>query len=136
MERHNLGDGYYFTYENAKNGLGGFRPINLTLCSDETGLKKNITDGDGYFINFPGVVDGDWREDLTYKFIPKMRFTYFIEPFNSDGLLKFIWVVQPDGMYYADEDGFGMENDVEIELVSYMDKNGNFTVPFFDKSQK
>ena len=40
-----------------------------------------------------------------------------------------IWTVQPDGRYWADEDGFGMEDD-EINLYAYVDDDGNFSSKF------
>ena len=41
-----------------------------------------------------------------------------------------IWQVQPDGMYWQDEDGYGMTPDEEILLYSFIDENGRFTEPF------
>ncbi len=34
------------------------------------------------------------------------------------------WTVQPDGRYWADEDGFGADNDREITLHGWIDANG------------
>ena len=41
-----------------------------------------------------------------------------------------IWTVQPDGMYWADEYRFGIEDDDEINLYAYVDDNGNFLSKF------
>lgn len=38
--------------------------------------------------------------------------------------------VQPDGLYWEDEDGFGMEDNVEINLCAKFDKNGQFVTKF------
>lgn len=35
------------------------------------------------------------------------------------------WEVNPDGMYYRDEDGFGMTDDDEINLEGAIDRKGN-----------
>lgn len=128
-ERIKLNDGYYFESENVRNGLGGFHPINLTLKNDALKFSRKITDANGYFIDFPGVVDGEWQEDLKSEFRPQMKFMFSWNSFKN-GLLEFFWTVQPDGRYYADDDGFGMEDDVEIRLKSHLDKNGDFTEPF------
>lgn len=40
------------------------------------------------------------------------------------------WVVNPDGMYYRDEDGFGMTDDDEINLEGAIDRKGNVVKKF------
>lgn len=40
---------------------------------------------------------------------------------DKNGLYRVEWTVQPDGMYYADEDGYGMTNDDEIIIHGYID---------------
>lgn len=32
--------------------------------------------------------------------------------------------INPDGRYFADEDGYGMTDDEEITLVGYIDRRG------------
>lgn len=49
---------------------------------------------------------------------------------DYDGNIIMIWQVQPDGMYWRDEDGYGMTPDEEIRLYSFIDRNGRFTAPF------
>ena len=38
--------------------------------------------------------------------------------------------IQPDGRYWMDEDGFGMEDDEEIWLCADIDEEGRFITPF------
>ena len=130
VRKRDLEDGYYFSYQEKPNGRGGFHPVNLTLNHDASGLHEKITDSEGWFLNFPGVVDGDWQNKLTHPFREKMEFVYGVKP-TSQGGWEFFWEVQPDGMYYMDDDGFGMENDIEIQLMSYMDRHGRFICPFY-----
>lgn len=40
------------------------------------------------------------------------------------------WVGNPDGMYYRDEDGFGMTDDDEINLEGAIDRKGNVVKKF------
>lgn len=40
------------------------------------------------------------------------------------------WVVNPDGMYYRDEDGFGMTDNDEINLEGAIDRKGNVVKKF------
>ncbi len=48
----------------------------------------------------------------------------------KDGVAYVSWTLQPDGRYYADEDGFGMEDDDEITLYAYIDSSANILIPF------
>lgn len=129
MEQRNLGEGFYFTYDLRPNGCGGYHQINMIFNNDERNLHRQITNSNGYFIDFPGVISGSWQEDLERPFEPRMRFMFGFNSFK-DGLSEFFWTVQPDGRYYGDNGGFGMEHDVEIVLKSYIDEDGNFTQPF------
>ena len=126
-------EGYYFSYNFVPNGRGGYHPVNLTFNHDEKGLHKQITDEIGRFLEFPGVTEGPWRQDLKHPFREQMEFVFNTgRPSDENALLDFHWTVQPDGQYYADEDGFGMENDEEIVLVTGMDRQGRFTGPFHE----
>ena len=40
---------------------------------------------------------------------------------DKKGLYRVEWTVQPDGRYYADEDGYGMTDDEEIIIHGYID---------------
>lgn len=48
----------------------------------------------------------------------------------EDGIAKVRWEVNPDGMYYRDEDGFGMADDDEINLEGAIDRKGNVVKKF------
>lgn len=40
------------------------------------------------------------------------------------------WQLNPDGMYYRDEDGFGMTDDEEINLYGAIDRKGKVVKKF------
>lgn len=40
------------------------------------------------------------------------------------------WQLNPDGMYYRDEDGFGMTDDDEVEIYGFIDRKGKVVVKF------
>lgn len=42
----------------------------------------------------------------------------------ENGIAKVWWQINPDGMYFMDEDGYGMTDDEEIELVGAIDRTG------------
>lgn len=47
-----------------------------------------------------------------------------------DGIAEVSWQVNPDGMYYMDEDGYGMTPDEEVELIGSIDRQGNVVKKF------
>lgn len=108
-------------------------------CEDPTvfflnpsqGIRRKIVDKDGCILNFPGVETAPFWADLLSPnaLQPLICFrTEFAK--KSDERHIMLWQVQPDGRYWADEDGFGMENDPEIVLYSFLDSQGYFTDPF------
>lgn len=106
----------------------------MTFYHDEKGLHKQITSENGTFIEFPGVVESSWRQSLAHTLREQIEFVFsYSRPSNEDALLDFRWMVQPDGWYYADDDGFGMENDEEIVLVTGLDRQGSFTGLFHER---
>lgn len=48
----------------------------------------------------------------------------------KEGVAYVSWTLQPDGRYYADEDGFGMEDDDEIDFYAFIDRQANILIPF------
>ena len=46
------------------------------------------------------------------------------------GLCAISWMLYPDGRYFADEDGFGMEDNDEEEVYAIIDTDLNIVEPF------
>lgn len=42
----------------------------------------------------------------------------------QNGVADIYWMLNPDGMYYADSDGYGMTDDEEVELHGFIDRQG------------
>ncbi len=42
------------------------------------------------------------------------------------------WMLYPDGRYFADEDGFGMEDNDEVNISAYIDTQCRVVVKFQD----
>lgn len=98
---------------------------------DETrGIRKMIIDSCGNIQNFPGVRKEDfWVKEVAPNYLKEqVRFRSAFEK-RENGWI-FLWQIQPDGWYWADEGGFGAENDSEVILYTYLDMNGDFTGPF------
>lgn len=47
-----------------------------------------------------------------------------------DGLCVISWMLYPDGEYFADSDGFGMQDNYEENVYAIMDIDLNFVEPF------
>lgn len=125
-----IGESYYFAMDQVRNGLGGYADVNIGLYKGEK-LIRQITDKAGNFLEFPGVEHGEWEAELSSPFHATVRFAVNFRNFGEDGLAKIVWMVQPDGRYWGDDDGFGRESDKEIELCAEIDKSGKFVTPFY-----
>lgn len=79
-------------------------------------------------------VDWDSIKNISDKVREKIRDLY--SPFHTyvgkfcNGVAQVDWVVNPDGMFYADSDGYGMTNDKEVELTAFIDRHCNTIVKF------
>lgn len=78
--------------------------------------------------------------DLPYKSqrnAVELRAPYYfgINEFK-DGVAYVSWTLQPDSMYYADEDGFGMTNDDEINFYAFIDTKASVLIPFQQMDDK
>ena len=50
----------------------------------------------------------------------------------QDGVAYVNWMLYPDGRYFADEDGFGMEDNDEVNIGAYIDTQCRVVVKFQD----
>lgn len=125
-----LGEGFQITYREKANGLGGMHSVDMELLKDGHSVKK-ITNEYGDFLDFPGFVEGPWRSGLVRSSAPRVNFASRVYEFRH-GFSLFSWMVQPDGRYDADEDGYGADSEDEVVLYAYMNKRGEFVTPFAD----
>lgn len=77
-------------------------------------IQKIIVDAAGNIHNFPRII----KEKFWMKYVetpinlnPRVRYRTSFS-FKSDKWLV-LWEIQPDGRYWGDDDGFGMEDDLE-----------------------
>lgn len=48
----------------------------------------------------------------------------------KNGLIALSWMLYPDGRYFADEDGYGMEDNDEVTVYCVLDENLQVVRPF------
>lgn len=57
------------------------------------------------------------------------HFPSFVRKYEN-GVAQVSWQLNPDGMYYMDEDGYGMTDDDEVEIYGFIDRKGKVVVKF------
>ncbi len=58
-----------------------------------------------------------------------VHFPTIVTGFHN-GVAEVRWQLNPDGRYYMDEDGFGMTNDVEVNIYGFIDRSGKVVSKF------
>ena len=103
----------------------------IIMTNSTKGLTKTIVK-DHEFRDFPGMEEDEiWLSEWTSKNPPAnwVRYRTEIVP-QENGSFLILWEIQPDGRYWADEGGYGWENNKEIRLYSTLDDKGRFLHPF------
>ena len=125
-----VGDGIAFFFGE------GWRNYELYVANTLTGKIRKLSTTDGELL-----VDDD---DIDYDLIAKecengignarakaIRYAG-INRWDGfkDGLCAISWMLYPDGRYFADSDGFGMEDNDEEEVYAIIDIDLNIVEPF------
>lgn len=120
----------YYTY-----GMHMYRSqgedSSVYYVDESRGIREMVVDKQGVIQHFPGIVKEDfWVNQLDNRkaLEPQIRFRTDFEKRN--GRFIMLWQIQPDGFYYADEDGFGAEDCVEVKLYSFLNEEGKLAEPF------
>ena len=102
------------------------------LINAENHIRKVLVDAQRNIIDFPGFA----HPDLIRQYLeeesdlrPMVCFRHSCYK-DESGKWIFTWMIQPDGRYWADDDGFGAENDLEIVLYALFDDSGKWITPF------
>lgn len=86
-------------------------------------------------LKFIGEQDVDWKgvETLENNQNAYSYSAYYqrfaVEPFKQ-GVALVTWTLYPDGQYFMDEDGYGMEDNDESVLYGFIDTNARVVIPF------
>ena len=103
----------------------------VLFINEEKNIKKPIIDSKGNIPDFPGVeyTDKIIEELGTDSVAPIVKYEAVFEK-TDDGKFAMIWTIRPDGRYWMDSWGFGAEDYESLSLYSFIDSDGNFTIPF------
>ena len=103
----------------------------VLFINKEKNISKQIIDQDGNVLNFPGVeYTNKLNEELGKGEIePTVEYEAIFEKID-DGKFIMVWTVRPDGRYWMDSWGFGAEDYESLSLYTYINSDGNFTMPF------
>ena len=84
-----------------------------------------VTDEDIDWDNMKGLPQDAFDRAKAHSFhFPGHVYQY------KNGVAEVEWQLNPDGMYYRDEDGFGMTDDEEINLYGAIDRKGKVVKKF------
>lgn len=113
-----------------KTMIYGRREDAVYFVDEQHGIRTLLVDGTGTIQNFPGIIKEDfWTNQVSPNAMkPEIRFGTSFDQRNDRWIMR--WQIQPDGRYWADEGGFGIEDDLEVTLYTYIDQHGQFTGPF------
>ncbi len=120
-------------YKNIKNPYFAYKLLCLPVFFQDRKaldfIKKTI-DEHGQFIHFPGIEEREeWLKEQRVKIFHDVHYEAQFFLLNDNECLV-IWLMQPDGMYWMDDDGFGMEDDLPIYFYGVVDKTGHFLDQF------
>ena len=117
---------------------------NLLRVIDEDGdgyLVNKVT-GKARLINSHGLLIGFSDEEIDFEAIDKLENSHNAHTRDIDyaginrwtncknGLIALSWMLYPDGRYFADEDGFGMEDNDEVTVYCVMNEDLEVIRPF------
>lgn len=80
--------------------------------------------------------DIDWEtlKMLPEKVVARVQYRLCCFPFwifhYHNGMAKVMWMINPEGRYYADSQGYGMTGDEEISLHGSIDRTGKVLEKF------
>lgn len=124
------GDGMVFFYGE------GWRNYELHVANTLTSKIRKLSTADGELLVNDDDIDYDAIVKLCENGIGNARTKAIryagINRWDGfkDGLCAISWMLYPDGRYFADSDGFGMEDNDEEEVYAIIDTNLDVVEPF------
>lgn len=107
----------------------------LFFANHNTGKARQLLDENSNLVGF-GDQDFDWERlkdvenyyDIQHKHVDYGGLGRYSDFRN--GVCCLCWMLFPDGRYFADEDGFGMEDNDEENIYCIIDNNLRILIPW------
>jgi len=105
------------------------------LVNTETKEVWTMVDENGHLVGFT-------KDDIDWEAIRKLEHSGSAYTMTADyggigrmsdfynGKCTLCWTLYPDGRYFADEDGYGMEDNEEVVVYALIDKHMHVLSPF------
>ncbi|MCM1110992.1 MAG: hypothetical protein NC336_07290 [Clostridium sp.] len=142
-------------YEELQKPVYGRYPYNRSGCGDGMEIVEEVISNywrERFLVNhnareayelmnreltltFLTEQDVDWESVATLENSRNAyRFSAYYQRFAvglfSRGVSLVTWTIYPDGMYFMDDDGFGMEDNEASILYGFIDRRARVVVPF------
>ena len=100
-----------------------------------TGKARQLLDENSHLVGFRDQ-DFDWEKlkkvehpyDLNHRYVDYGGLGRYWD--FRDGVCCLCWMLYPDGRYFADEDGYGMEDNDEENIYCIIDKYLRIVIPW------
>lgn len=117
---------------------------NILLVKEENGDRYlvNKATGKARQISMPGYVVGFSDDEIDFSTVDKLPHGYKAHSRDMDytpicwydrcknGIIALVWMLYPEGRYFADEDGYGMEDNDEEKIYCILNDNLEVIRPF------
>ena len=107
----------------------------LFFANYHTGKARQLLDENSHLVGF-GDRDFDWEKLKTVEHSYDLKHQYVdyggLGRYSDfrDGVCCLCWMLYPDGRYFADEDGYGMEDNEEENVYCIIDSNLRIVIPW------
>lgn len=105
----------------------------LTILNTETGICRQFSTS-GWLLVSDDEIDFDAMEQGLEHYQRPNKYLWYgglgrYDDFKN-GIAALSWTVYPDGMYFADSDGYGAEDNDEEKAYCIIDRNLDILEPF------
>ena len=103
-----------------------------TIINKETGKTRQLVSESGSLLVADNEIDFNAIKKGCHDFNGRKSVRYWFGRYDDfrNGICAICWTIHPDGRYFADEDGFGMEDNDEEKVYCIINKDLEIIVPF------
>lgn len=110
-----------------------------TIRNNQTGKERTFVSSDSKLLVDDNDIDFDaikaiYDRDKAYEKSAQYGF-HRVADFK-DGICRLMWIIYPDGMYFADSDGYGMKDNSEERAICTINKDLEIIEPFRPENYK